>query len=226
MTNTYLNPITISLVTKVLLFIHIFLSILLILSGNTEPNPGPAIHDFTTINGSVSIMNLNICSICNKIDFIQDNLSDFDILYFSETHLNNTILDSDLIINNHDNSIYRSDLTTYSGGLLVYVSNCFLSERRCDLEQLCVHAIWVEIKFHRSSFLLCAIYRSPSTPVNFWENFDIALEKAQESNKNIIIVGDLNQDLLLDSNNHLTLSQTTNFRLFQTERVCRRQFQI
>ena len=24
----------------------------------------------------------------------------------------------------------------------------------------------------------------------------------------------------------LTLSQTTNFRLFQTERVCRRQFQI
>ena len=25
---------------------------------------------------------------------------------------------------------------------------------------------------------------------------------------------------------HLTLSQTTNFRLFQTERVCRRQFQI
>ena len=25
---------------------------------------------------------------------------------------------------------------------------------------------------------------------------------------------------------HLTLYQTTNFRLFQTERVCRRQFQI
>ena len=24
----------------------------------------------------------------------------------------------------------------------------------------------------------------------------------------------------------LTLSQTTNFRLFQTERICRRQFQI
>ena len=28
--------------------------------------------------------------------------------------------------------------------------------------------------------------------------------RAQESNKNIIVVGDLNQDLLLDFNNHLT----------------------
>ena len=29
-----------------------------------------------------------------------------------------------------------------------------------------------------------------------------------------------------NANDKLTLSQTTNFRLFQTERVCRRQFQI
>ena len=36
-------------------------------------------------------------------------------------------------------------------------------------------------------------------------------------------------DILLDKMNHrwaLTLSQMTNFRLFQTERVCRQQFQI
>ena len=32
--------------------------------------------------------------------------------------------------------------------------------------------------------------------------------------------------LFLIGNNHLTHYQTTNFRLFQTERVCRRQFQI
>ena len=33
-------------------------------------------------------------------------------------------------------------------------------------------------------------------------------------------------DALLSFRLLLTLSQTTNFRLFQTERVCRRQFQI
>ena len=53
------------------------------------------------------------------------------------------------------------------------------------------------------SFLLCTVYRSPATPVSFWENLNISLEKAYESNKNIIIVGDLNQDLLNDSSNHL-----------------------
>ena len=31
-------------------------------------------------------------------------------------------------------------------------------------------------------------------------------------------------DLLITGNSSLTLSQMTNFRLFQTERVCRRQF--
>ena len=35
---------------------------------------------------------------------------------------------------------------------------------------------------------------------------------------------DQSQNVL--SGKELTLSQTTNFRLFQTERVCRRQFQI
>ena len=41
--------------------------------------------------------------------------------------------------------------------------------------------------------------------------------------ENIVLKGENagNQHFLL-----LTLSQTTNFRLFQTERVCRRQFQI
>ena len=46
--NIYLNPRTASSVTKVFLFIHIFLSILLILSGDIETIPGQAIHDFTT----------------------------------------------------------------------------------------------------------------------------------------------------------------------------------
>ena len=35
----------------------------------------------------------------------------------------------------------------------------------------------------------------------------------------------LDQSTILSSGNRLTLSQTTNIRLFQTERVCRRQFQ-
>ena len=42
--------------------------------------------------------------------------------------------------------------------------------------------------------------------------------------KNGNMASDHNTCILMKS--HLTLSQTTNFRLFQTDRVCRRQFQI
>ena len=46
------------------------------------------------------------------------------------------------------------------------------------------------------------------------------IEKKPDLNENLMAVG---QYLM---NDHLTYYQTTNFRLFQTERVCRRQFQI
>ena len=40
--------------------------------------------------------------------------------------------------------------------------------------------------------------------MDFWSNFNIAIEKALESNKNLIIVGDLNQDLLDENESHLS----------------------
>jgi len=83
-----------------------------------------------------------------------------------------------------------------------------VSQRRPDLNS--VHAIWVEVKFQTSSFLLCTVYRSPGTPVAFWERITISLERALECNSNIIIEGDLNQDLLLTTGNHLTNSLTIN----------------
>ena len=36
----------------------------------------------------------------------------------------------------------------------------------------------------------------------------------------------LDQSIILSFGNGLRISQTTNFRFFQTERVCRQQFQI
>ena len=53
-----------------------------------------------------------------------------------------------------------------------------------------VHSIWVEVKYRTSSFVLCTVSRSPGTPVAFWDNFNLSLEKAFDSNPNVIVVGD------------------------------------
>ena len=59
----------------------------------------------------------------------------------------------------------------------------------------------MEVKYRNSSFLLCNVYRSPGTPVV--SIFNISIERAIESNKDIVIIGDLNQDLLAPNETHL-----------------------
>ena len=77
-------------------------------------------------------MQFNIRSIRNKIDYISEHFSDSDIICFTETHPDANI--QILEIESHDNTMYISDLSPHSGGLLVYVYNKLTSERRSDLE--------------------------------------------------------------------------------------------
>ena len=58
------------------------LILLLLEAGDIEMNPGPNI-----INNSLSILHSNIRSIRNKLDYITENFLDFDILCFTESHL-------------------------------------------------------------------------------------------------------------------------------------------
>ena len=58
------------------------LILLLLEAGDIETNTGPYI-----VNNSLSILHSNIRSICNKLDYITENFLDFDILYFTESHL-------------------------------------------------------------------------------------------------------------------------------------------
>lgn len=94
---------------------------LLLLCGDVEENPGPSNDSANLDSGCVSIKHLNICSIRNKIDYITDNFPDFDILCFTETHLDVGISDADLFLD--ANKLFRRDCTSSSGGLIVYISN-------------------------------------------------------------------------------------------------------
>ena len=100
--------------------------------------------------------------------------------------------------------MYRRDLTSHSGGLLVYVSNIYASKRRLDLESEAIQSILVEIKYRSTVILLCTIYRPPGTRVAFRENLSINIEKALECCPHILLLGDLNEDLLNPNEHHLS----------------------
>ena len=173
--------------------LSIILIILVILSGDVETHPGPY-STCQNLSGCVSITHLNIRSIRNKLDFIQTLMEDFQISCFTETHLSENISNDLLAVDGFH--CYRKDKTNHSGGLITYISTELISNRRTDLETVMVHSLWNEVTYHGKTILVCNVYRPPSSPVSFWDNFNISLEKAIESTPHIVVLGDINENQL------------------------------
>jgi hypothetical protein len=68
----------------------------------------------------ISLCNINIRSIRNKMEFLETSLNDFDILVVTETHLDNQINDSDITLDSFLNIIHRKDRSNSGGELLIY----------------------------------------------------------------------------------------------------------
>ena len=176
-----------------------FILFLILLEANDiESNPGPN-NEFHCL----SILHCNIRSIRNKIDYIVDNFIDFDILSFTETHLDASIENSNLSLGDKFDEPYRKDRTNHGGGLLVYLDKNIIHNRIPELELFCNESIWIKIK-KGTEILLVGLFYSPKTAdAEFFNNFNKSLEKAYDISHNLLILGDLNEDLL--NNNYHNL---------------------
>ena len=107
---------------------------LIILSGDVEMNPGPD----SLREHCVTILHCNIRSIRNKVQYIVDNFCDYDCLCFTESHVDNSVDNANILLTNEFSIPYRKDRTNHGGGILVYINNNLLHKRRPDLEIFCV----------------------------------------------------------------------------------------
>ena len=96
---------------------------------DVHPNPGPSTSETHTLD----IFHLNTRSVRNKLDHLSDIVDSYHILCFSETHLDNSVDSSNLLIEGFDEPI-RKDRTQHGGGVMVYFSNLLKYKRRLDLE--------------------------------------------------------------------------------------------
>ncbi|WAR25156.1 hypothetical protein MAR_010860, partial [Mya arenaria] len=91
----------------------------------------------------------------------------------------------------------RDRLFNGGGGLAVYVKQNVNCIRRLDLEGDDIEIIWLEIMPTKcKSFLIGSLYRHPESKVAWKEIFDTHIENVQLEEKEIIILGDINRDLL------------------------------
>ena len=112
---------------------HITLIIMTLLfpAFDIEQNPDPS---HTQVD--LSTLHLNIRSIRNKTDFIKDNFLDFNILCFSESHLDMPISNDQLFLTDTFDQPYRRDRTNHGGELLVYLNSDLAHVRRPGLDDM------------------------------------------------------------------------------------------
>jgi hypothetical protein len=115
---------------------------IVLLANDIAENPGPKTND--TISSGLTISDLNIRSIRNKLDSIL-YLLDHDILCFTEAHLDDAINDDVLALPGYD-VIIRKD----------YIK----VDRRQDLELSGLEWIWVKIRTKPQQTLLNISSRS------------------------------------------------------------------
>ena len=94
----------------------LFLYILLLKAFDIELTPGPI-----NSTSDLSILHLNTRSIRNKLEYIKDNLLDYNILFFSKTHLDKRITNDSQALSELFDVPYRKDRSNHGGGLLVYI---------------------------------------------------------------------------------------------------------
>jgi len=141
-----------------------FMSLILFLSGDIEVNQGP-INNF-----DINIIHLNIRSIRNKLSFLEDFIHDYEILCFTETHLDNSIPDDQLSFDGYS-FLIRKDRNSFGGGVLMYFSDTLKVNRRYDLESSFIECIWAEVPIHTKKLLLGLFYRIPNSSSDILNGF-------------------------------------------------------
>ena len=130
-----------------------WLGILLLLSGDVHPNPGQistsshsssssssgesfsfSFLNTLTLSKHLSFVHYNVQSIVNKLDILSTELSDFDILAFSETWLHPNIQTTDLLFPDFKPPERKDRTGDRHGGVMIYVKDSLFYKRQHDLE--------------------------------------------------------------------------------------------
>ncbi|WP_419611672.1 reverse transcriptase domain-containing protein [Thiolapillus sp.] len=186
-------------ITDILSYTLVTSQKLLLRSGDVEANPGPI-----SVKPDLCVIHLNARSIKNKIDLLEAEADQFDIITVSETWLSQTDANSSIHLTNYHPPIRRDRPNDPHGGVAIYVKNNLFCKPRPDLQVNDLEAVWVETKINQESLLIGSFYRSPNSRANYWELINDSIRKANNTVLKFIILGDFNTDVFNNPSQHLT----------------------
>ncbi len=142
-------------------------------------------------------MHLNIQSLRPKLDLLEIESQNFDILVFTETWLSCDIDDDDLRIPNFTRPFRCDRPDRVGGGVAIYLRDNIHGTIRNDLSVNGLEAIWVETSHNSKTILIGGFYRPPNSNNNYWSLIEESFDRAYNTRlDNIIITGDFNLNIL------------------------------
>ena len=166
------------------------------------------LHCVTKLKG-LKIASLNVNSLLKHIDEIRHLLFKFpfDIFAINESTIVDSITDGEISTSGFN--LIRKDRSRAGGGVALYIRESLSYIDRNDLvpdrlEMLCAE---ITRPFSKSLFV-CTWYRPPNSDMNLFNECDVFLQKCESENKELIVVGDINCDVMnhhqMPTHNNLT----------------------
>ena len=157
------------------------------------------------------------CSLVPKIDILGTELFEFDILAFSETWLNPSVLSQDLHIQTFREPERKDRVGDSHGGVVIYVKENVHYRRRLDLEPRSVECIWIELTLKQKHVLFGLFYRPPNSDLTYYSSLEDSIHLAVDTGiDDIIITGDFNFNMLNSQYARKINSLCQQFSLYQS----------
>ena len=134
----------------------------------------------------------------------------------NETRLDDSVLNGEVEIPGYD--IVRRDRNRNGGGVAIYIRNNIPFTIRKDLMPDNLELLCVELKKPKSKPLLISTwYRPPNSSCELLNDFEKFLKQLDDENKEIIITGDFNCNLLEQSKSLPTSKLVDLIDIFQLQ---------
>ena len=132
--------------------------------------------------------------------------------------------DSELKINNY--SICRLDRQngkSHGGGIICYIKDGVSFRQNTDLHDNDSEILWVEVNLPKTKpILVGAVYRPPSSSVDYVEKVDTIFQKCNSLYDDVYILGDFNLDISKNCNSRKVRSLAENSHMRQLINECTR----
>lgn len=92
-------------------------------------------------------------SILPKLDIILNELSEYDIIAITESHLDESVVDTDIELDGFQPPV-RLDRNRHGAGVMLYVKNNFSFKKHDDIFTPNIEIIWVEFENGNRKFQL------------------------------------------------------------------------